>query len=81
MELKNHSLIKPSTIKVKVLTIKKYIDSDNSENLSVEDLELTDTNALSSKVAEIACFNKAEEEKLQQKGFTGNYILMKKLIK
>lgn len=81
MELKNHSLNKPSTIKVKVLTIKKYIDSDNSENLSVEDLELTDTNALSNKVAEIACFNKAEEERLQQKGFTGNYILMKKLIK
>lgn len=86
MELLNKSK-KEETIKheVKVLTIKKYINSKKEftgeeDNLSIEK-ESLDMEGLKNLVSNIALFNKQEEERLLQEGFNQNYIFMKKLIK
>ena len=86
MEIINRSQEKPSTTKVKILTIKKYINSQKEftgeeENISISDVILIEgTEDLKNNLANIALFNKEEESKLQQEGFNQNYIFMKKLI-
>lgn len=85
MEIINRSQEKPSTtIKVQVLTIKKYISKNGytGEEVteSLEPIILNNIEDLKNKIADIALFNKKEESKLQQEGFNQNYILMKKLI-
>lgn len=86
MEILNRSEKKePSTFIVKVLTIKKCINSKKEftgeeQNISCEEKSL-DLEGLKTEIGNISLFNKEEENKLLQEGFSQNYILMKKLIR
>lgn len=86
MEILNRSEKKePSTFIVKVLTIKKCINSKKGftgeeQNISCEEKSL-DLEGLKTEIGNISLFNKEEENKLLQEGFSQNYILMKKLIR
>lgn len=80
MEIINRSQEKPNTIKVQVLTIRKY-KTGEEYSIDKESLILNDIEELKNTIANIALFNKEEESKLQQEGFNQNYIYMKKLIK
>lgn len=86
MELINRSKKEEtSTFIVKVLTIKKYINSKKEftgeeSNISYEDKTL-DIEGLKTEIGNISFFNKEEENKLLQEGYAQNYILMKKLIR
>lgn len=67
-----------TTLKFKVLTIKKYISSDKKEEIiNIENIESDNPSML---VGNISLFNKDEERKSQirnSEGFKDNYIITK----